>query len=128
MKHTVCVVPLEIFKRPQITSVVEVEKMTHSIQKIRPAARLLKTIGQDLIKDVYAAIVELVKNAYDADSPDAVVAFQFDEDAKRLLISVEDHGHGMSFDTVVNKWLVPATDDKLRRKRSSKGRVLQGRK
>ena len=34
----------------------------------------------------------------------------------------------MSFDTVVNKWLVPATDDKLTRKRSDKGRVLQGRK
>jgi signal transduction histidine kinase len=102
--------------------------MGQSFQKIRPAARLLKTIGQDLIKDVYAAIVELVKNAYDADSSDAVVGFLYSEDAKRLLISVEDHGHGMSFDTVVNKWLVPATDDKLVRKKSSKGRVLQGRK
>lgn len=102
--------------------------MTHSLQKIRPAARLLKTIGQDLIKDVYAAIVELVKNSYDADSPDVIVAFQYNETGKRLLISVEDHGHGMSFDTVVNKWLVPATDDKLLRQRSAKGRVLQGRK
>ncbi len=102
--------------------------MTHSVQKIRPAARLLRTIGQDLIKDVYAAIVELVKNAYDADSPDAVVRFDYDADAERLLIVVEDHGHGMDFDTVVNKWLVPATDDKLKRKRSAKGRILQGRK
>ena len=102
--------------------------MTHIAQKIRPAARLLKTIGQDLIKDVYAAIVELVKNAYDADSPDAFIKFKYDEEKELLLIGVEDHGHGMSFDTVVNKWLVPATDDKLIRKRSEKGRVLQGRK
>ena len=102
--------------------------MTHSFHKIRPAARLLKTIGQDLIKDVYAAIVELVKNAYDADSPDAVVCFNYDEISSRLLIVVEDHGHGMDFDTVVSKWLVPATDDKLKRKRSGKGRILQGRK
>lgn len=101
---------------------------TNTVHKIRPAARLLKTIGQDLIKDVYAAIVELVKNAYDADSPDAVVAFQYDEIAKRLLIRIEDHGHGMSLNTVTNKWLVPATDDKLIRKRSTKGRALQGRK
>lgn len=114
--------------RPRITNAAELEKMTNSVQKIRPAARLLKTIGQDLIKDVYAAIVELVKNAYDADSPDSIVAFDYDEAAKRLVIRVEDHGHGMSFDTVVNKWLVPATDDKLTRKRSGKGRVLQGRK
>jgi signal transduction histidine kinase len=102
--------------------------MTHSIQKIRPAARLLKTIGQDLIKDVYAAIVELVKNAYDADSPDAIVRCSYDSTRDKLLIRVEDHGHGMSFDTVVNKWLVPATDDKLQRKHSDKGRILQGRK
>ena len=81
--------------------------MTHSIQRIRPAARLLKTIGQDLIKDVYAAIVDLVKNAYDADSSDVIVRYSYDTERKRLLIRVEDHGHGMSFDTVVNKWLVP---------------------
>lgn len=95
---------------------------------IRPAARLLKAIGQDLIKDVYAAIVELVKNAYDADSPDAIICFEYREDKQLLLIRVQDHGHGMSLRTVVEKWLVPATDDKLLRKRSEKGRVLQGRK
>jgi len=98
------------------------------VRKIRPAARLIKTIGQDLIKDVYAAIVELVKNAYDADSPDAIINVKYSHEHKKLLISVEDHGHGMTFDVVVNKWLVPATDDKLKRKRSPQGRVLQGRK
>ena len=36
--------------------------------KIRPAGRLVLTIGRDLIQDSYAAVVELVKNAYDADS------------------------------------------------------------
>lgn len=102
--------------------------MNHNKHIIRPAARLLKTIGQDLIKDVYAAIVELVKNAYDADSPDAIIQFEYNEDNKLLLIRVQDHGHGMNYDTVVDKWLVPATDDKLLRKRSNKGRVLQGRK
>lgn len=102
--------------------------MNQSTHKIRPAARLIRTIGQDLIKDVYAAIVELVKNAYDADSPNAIVSFNYDESAQRLLIVVKDYGHGMDYDTVVNKWLVPATDDKLRRKRSNRGRILQGRK
>lgn len=102
--------------------------MTSTIQRVRPAARLLRTIGQDLIKDTYAAIVELVKNTYDADSPEAIVRFAYSEEKSRLLIRLEDRGEGMSFDTVVNKWLVPATDDKLRRKRSDNGRVLQGRK
>ncbi|WP_018403439.1 sensor histidine kinase [Marinobacter gelidimuriae] len=102
--------------------------MSTSAHKIRPAARLIKTIGQDLIKDTYAAIVELVKNAYDADSPSVVVEFDYKEDAQRLTIKVKDTGHGMTSDVVVNKWLVPATDDKLKRKISKNGRMLQGRK
>lgn len=102
--------------------------MSTSIQKIRPAARLIRTIGQDLIKDVYAAIVELVKNAYDADSPSVHINFIYKEEQNRLLIQVQDQGHGMDSNTVINQWLVPATDDKLQRKISSKGRILQGRK
>jgi len=38
------------------------------IYRIRPAGRHLLTIGEDLIHDHHAAIIELVKNAYDADS------------------------------------------------------------
>ena len=34
----------------------------------------------------------------------------------------------MTKDVVINKWLVPSTDDKLQRKTSPKGRILQGRK
>jgi len=42
---------------------------------IRPAGRHILTIGRDLIQDRIAAIVELIKNAYDADSPDAIITF-----------------------------------------------------
>lgn len=96
--------------------------------KIRPAARLLQTIGRDLIKDQYAAIVELVKNAYDADSKLVSVELKYDESKQRLSITISDHGDGMSYDTVVSKWMVPATDDKLKRRASPQGRILQGRK
>lgn len=95
---------------------------------IRPAGRHLLTIGSDLIQDQYAAVVELVKNAYDADSPDVEITFKVSSDRKILTISIADRGHGMSRDTVINKWLVPSTDDKLKRKTSPKGRIMQGRK
>lgn len=99
--------------------------------KIRPAARLIHTIGSDLIGDSYAALVELVKNSYDADATKVDIIFNYTviggENA--LIISIKDDGHGMDFDTVINKWLVPATNDKLIRKVSKKGtRTLQGRK
>ncbi|HGM4740940.1 TPA: ATP-binding protein [Serratia marcescens] len=98
------------------------------IYKIRPAGRHLLTIGRELIQDSYAAVVELVKNAYDADSPNVDICFKAKEDRMGYTVTVQDHGHGMSRDTVINKWMVPSTRDKLERKTSPKGRVMQGRK
>jgi len=95
--------------------------------RIRPAGRHLLTIGSDLIHDKYAAVVELVKNAYDADSPDVEINFRASNN-KTLSIDIVDRGHGMSRDTVINKWLVPSTDDKFQRKISPGGRIMQGRK
>ncbi len=95
---------------------------------IRPAGRHILTIGSDLIQDQYAAIVELVKNAYDADSPDVEITFKASNDKKNLTITISDRGHGMSRDTVINKWLVPSTNDKFRRRTSPQGRIMQGRK
>src|SRR5690606_37606704 len=97
---------------------------------IRPAGRHIITIGRDLIKDKYAAIVELVKNAYDADSPNCKISllpFEKNEQ-KGVKVIVKDEGHGMTYDTVVDKWMVPSTNDKLERKTSPRGRILQGKK
>jgi len=96
--------------------------------KIRPAGRHILTIGRELIQDSYTAVVELVKNAYDADSPDVSIDFRVEQDRKGYSIIISDHGHGMSRDTVINKWMVPSTRDKLDRQHSPKGRIMQGRK
>ena len=96
--------------------------------KIRPAGRHIFTIGEDLIQDNYAAVVELVKNAYDADSPDANIEFRKSSDRDEYSIVISDHGHGMSREEVINKWLVPSTPDKVKRKSSYSGRPLQGSK
>lgn len=101
---------------------------TSETHKLRPAGRHILTIGRDLIQDRYAAIVELVKNAYDADSPEVSIEFKAPTDGKLVSICIEDHGHGMSRETVINKWMVPSTDDKLIRLESPGGRTMQGRK
>ena len=105
-----------------------------TLHRIRPAARHILTIGRDLIKDSYAALVELVKNAYDADAKTVKIIFStylesYDKGNKKILrIKVVDDGHGMDYETVTNKWLVPSTDDKLVRRSSPGGRRMQGRK
>lgn len=96
--------------------------------RIRPAGRHLNTIGEGLIQDKYAAILELVKNSYDADSPDVIISFKVNENRDNLTIIIEDHGHGMTLEDVTEKWLVPSTNDKVIRRKSPKGRILQGRK
>ena len=91
-----------------------------------PTGRLIMSIGRDLIKDLPAALVELVKNSYDADS--SYVKISYIKDEKELKIIVEDDGHGMTKDAVLNTWMVPSTDYKLKNKKSPGGRVYQGRK
>lgn len=93
--------------------------------KIRPAGRHILTIGRELIQDKFAAIVELAKNAYDADSPDVNITFKSTPEKNIFSIIIEDHGHGMSRDTVINKWMVPSTNDKLKRTESP-GRIIDG--
>ena len=107
--------------------------------KIRPAGRHILTIGRDLIQDPYAAVVELVKNAYDADANKVDISFTKyvtsieNIDGNEIVhygikIRVSDDGHGMTRTVVTDKWMVPSTDDKQIRKISPKGRIMQGRK
>ena len=101
---------------------------TDTTYKIKPAGRHLLTIGRDLIQDSNAAVVELVKNAYDADSPDVQIEFTVSALRSGFSIIIADHGHGMSRDDVVNRWMVPSTQDKFDRRKSPAGRTMQGSK
>ncbi|KQI62698.1 hypothetical protein Y863_02230 [Campylobacter jejuni CVM 41905] len=103
--------------------------------KIRPEARLIKTIGEDLIKNPYAAVVELIKNSYDADSEKVTISIEltneyvYDKKQKFLKFTIEDDGEGMSLETIKNTWMVPATSYKVNKQYSSKKkRVVQGKK
>jgi len=64
--------------------------------RLRPRARLVGLLGEDLTSDEPVAVVELVKNAYDADASKVCVSF----DSAQSRIVVEDDGHGMDLDTV----------------------------
>src|SRR5882762_1658999 len=71
--------------------------------------RLLQELGERLVAKPEVALVELVKNAYDADSPSCEV--QLKEDGKALVIA--DAGHGMTFDEFVKRWMRIATPSKI---------------
>lgn len=95
----------------------------------QPRARIIRTIGDQLISGPEAAIIELVKNSYDADASRVEITFfpPLTEGAGR--ISVSDDGHGMSLDDIRLKWMEPATSSKTHQRLSPyKKRVLMGSK
>lgn len=107
------------------------EKLT-----IKPYARLITMLGDQLIKNEVVALTELIKNSYDADASWVKITFvDFEEDytiKPESKIIIEDDGNGMNSDILKKHWLNPATPEKLRRKEVSsntqKGRILQGEK
>ena len=104
--------------------------------KFRPYARLLTMLGDQLIKNERIALVEIIKNSYDADASWVKVTFEgFDADfgansSSRIII--EDDGIGMTEEVIENHWVNPATPLKYIGKQevstTRKGRVIQGEK
>lgn len=94
----------------------------------RPMARIIRTLGDKLIKDAYAAIIELVKNGYDADARKVNIEFKHLEETDRACIIISDDGHGMDYSTIIDKWMIPGTTDKIKRRTSPGGRIMLGEK
>jgi signal transduction histidine kinase len=93
---------------------------------LRPRARLLKTLGEELISSEIVAVLELVKNSYDADARVVLVRFVDSLEAGSGSLEVSDDGHGMDLATVKGAWMEPATGTKrtLRSSQYLKRRLL----
>lgn len=115
----------------------------------KPRARLIKTIGEELISNDNVAITELVKNSYDAGSPIVDITFdgivkEVDKEKKekrkttivkeRYLakegssITIIDEGVGMDFETVRTAWMEPATNFKKIDENKNPNRKFTGEK
>lgn len=111
-------------------------EMSEKLQ-IKPYARLITMLGDQLIKNELIALVELIKNSYDADASWVKVSFvDFADDfslTDNSKIVIEDDGCGMDENILKKHWLNPATPVKLKLKETNraktlKGRILQGEK
>ncbi|ETA25841.1 hypothetical protein SJDPG2_09980 [Porphyromonas gingivalis SJD2] len=119
--------------------------MNESIDKgnfvFKPRARIIKTIGEELISNDNVAVVELVKNSYDAESP--IVEITFNGIVKERLegkkikkyidktnasIIILDEGKGMDFNTIQSAWMEPATNFKKKKENQNTKRKFTGEK
>lgn len=89
----------------------------------------MRTIGDQLISGPEAALIELVKNAFDADSPDVRIKLIPRTPSLPVgAVVLSDRGHGMSLADIENCWLEPATDEKALRRFSPMKRRMLGAK
>ena len=85
-------------------------------------------LGRESISNSIVAILELVKNGYDADAETVKVRFGNLDKANPVLV-IEDNGNGMNEQQLRDGWLVIGTSNKLLSGQSSrKRRVLTGEK
>ncbi len=112
------------------------------------SARTAKLIGLENFSNAEGAIIELIKNTYDADSKICITVFDLKyievekpskKDSSILIkesvldkdnsyIYIIDNGIGMTDSIISNQWMTIGTDDKLYSHTSKGGRVKTGAK
>lgn len=88
--------------------------MNPEILYFKVNAELKDVVGRDLINDDNIAITELVKNSYDANSPYCIITFLNEncDDQEKSFLSIQDFGHGMEKEDIIDKWLNIAYSEK----------------
>jgi len=102
---------------------------------------IVKQLGEQLVSDEITALLELIKNSYDADA--SYVSIEINTTGKYLkdklfypkhegFIAVEDDGFGMSEETIMKSWLIISYSQKRAlkeaKKKTPKGRTPLGDK
>ena len=78
----------------------------------KPRARLILQLGEQLIRNESIALLELIKNAYDADASMVGVVMKNLDVPEEGVIIIEDDGCGMTEEIIKNVWMEPGSDYK----------------
>ena len=93
------------------------------------SARAAKLIGMENFANAEGAVVELVKNGYDADADICVVVADIRQTVSESRLYIIDNGCGMTSETIMKHWMTIGTNDKLINERTKgKNRIKSGAK
>lgn len=104
---------------------MEVEKMKKL--KFRTNSRHISQLGRELVTDFVTALVELIKNSYDADAYGVKIILDKPNTPESRIILI-DTGSGMTQEDFEKKWMVIGTNNKVTEPFSIKGRKKAGKK
>lgn len=88
------------------------------------SAKTARLIGRENVSNLEGALIELIKNTYDADAKKCVVYYE--SSSNRLFII--DNGTGMNKDIIINHWMTIGNSTKTERVYTKSGRVNTGEK
>jgi signal transduction histidine kinase len=106
----------------------EIAQLDDSQVRFSVDAGIINRLGKELVGKQETAVSELIKNAYDADATAVDLIF---ENAwnKGGILTIEDNGHGMNRDQLVNGFMRLSSSDKIHNPVSEKyNRQKAGRK
>ena len=95
--------------------------------EIQFSTDILRRLGEELNPSPDRGILELVKNAYDADARTCAIELA-DVDRPGGAIRIRDDGDGMDLDGITNGWLVLGRSTKNVKHRTRLGRIPSGSK
>ncbi len=84
--------------------------------------RVFTSLGAELVTNDFVALVELVKNAYDAFARRVDIRFIADEESGSQTIAVQDDGHGMDHKTIISSWCMVGTPYRTKERSIFRGR------
>jgi signal transduction histidine kinase len=82
--------------------------------------RVFAALGADLVTNDVVAVIELVKNSYDAFARNVRIRFSEDE-ADGAFLEIEDDGYGMTRKIIEDAWCLVATPYKARHPKATSG-------
>lgn len=95
-------------------------------EHLRFAPEILQRLGEELVPHADLGILELVRNAYDADATSCIVTLRTVDGAAEIVI--EDNGEGMSDADIRSGWLLLGRSSKTASRFTKGGRRKVGEK
>src|SRR6202166_2750951 len=80
---------------------------------LRFSTEMLRRLGEELNPHTDQGILELVRNAYDADATECVVELINTQSVGRT-VRISDNGDGMTAESIRRGWLVLGASEKVR--------------
>lgn len=99
--------------RPRAVNSGQDELLSTGTEPFTIASRIVREFGERLVKHPEVAVLELVKNAYDADATRCTVEYSYPD-----RISIRDDGHGMTLEEFLDGWMRIGTSGKTIRSES----------